>query len=127
MYENLQIETNEVKKEKDRVEVEAKKEIHDLRENLRKLSNANEELKNDKKALQRLLEARDKAEKQSYSEATKSGTSRFNPDGWIPQYQSKTIHIHSDSDSTECESEVEWTDVESKRSKRKKKANSGQS
>ena len=93
------------------------------------MANANEVLENDKKALQMLLEAKNKSEKQSYAEASKPGTSKgtssYNPDDWIPKYkpksQTKSKTINIDSDSSDSESEVEWTDVESKRSKRKKK------
>ena len=62
---NLQNEIGVVKKEKEKIEVDSKQEIYDLRENLRKIAHTNEELENDKKVLKQIVEANEKAKERA--------------------------------------------------------------
>ena len=106
LFENLQREYSVLKTEKEKTGVESQKEIHELREAIRCLTDTNEKLESDKKTLQQLLEAKDKAEKRrrekSYAEAVSSKSAEFDPDDWIPKYDPKTKPIIiGDSDSSD--------------------------
>ena len=127
MCENLQSEISIVKKEKDKIEVDAKKEIHDLRENLRKISHTNKELENDKIVLKQIVEANERARKKKEKVKTDSeeaNSRRFDPDSWIPKYEPKGIidigsESESENDKETEDSENEWTEVENRRNKKK--------
>ena len=124
LFENLLKEYSLLKTEKEKSDLENQKEIHELREAVRNLTDTNEKLENDKKTLQQLIEAKEEAEKRrkakSYAESLASGSRGFDKDDWIPKYEpkKKTIII-DDSDSDESSSENEWTDAESNRRKKR--------
>merc|ERR1712154_171994 len=100
--QSLQSEYQLLKKEKEALEIDAKAELNDLREQVRLMTNKNEDLTNEKKLLQKLLDEKKSADNvpnktNNTKKKDKSKNVTFDPDSHVPKFN--PIEIISDTES----------------------------